>query len=364
MFKHDSPHTFSQLLFQLKKRDFFKYQYIFPTESWKNLAEIISRIHSELVDPLFLKKAVNIKDEDSCLKHRKNNLFCCLQYFIRELSSKRNDHEGFNSILKEFQTTYQNIVLAANKNAKVDPFFSRIWGFDVNEPGIMMSQLNKECDQIKETEALLKAEINSAKESDKEFYGFMEEKWTEWNKCLEKRGEIEDKIERLKMDRKRKMGRKIVFIDEVLKSLVESARGKPGRHPKPFNVLTYHLINECTRWKIDPRKRRRGKNPYAYRKDGKHRGEHKFERDWRLVIYLLLDIHLFSAELPEIQRFIDKHGKKPADKALKTLKNILWNSYKNFPPKDGWSFPRKAIAETGFRKLIVNNDGRLQIVRL
>ena len=368
--KRDSPHIFNWVLYRLKKRDIPKCRSIFPIESWKNLGQLKSNIYSELVDPLFLKKAINIKDEDNALEHKEDNLICCLESYSRNLEGALKDNVesiNFNKILGDFQACYGEIILRANNKAKTDPLFLRIFELDAGDPHKTISLLEKEKIQLEKIALSLKHKMNNM--ADPGSSGDLERTlgplFEEWNKCVEKIGSIDSEIHKLRLNDYEKKKLKVDFIKSRLAWLKEGARGKPGRHPKPFNVLTYHLINnnKCTRWKIDRHRQLRGDDPYIYNKDGKHKGEHKLERDWRLIIYLLLDIHLFSAELPEIQRFIKKHGNKPANRALGALKNILWNSYKNFPPLEGWSFLRKT-SETGFRKLIVNNDGRLQIVRL
>jgi hypothetical protein len=148
----------------------------------------------------------------------------------------------------------------------------------------------------------------------------------------------------------------IEFMIGWLKRFIEwlkPARGCRGVHPKPFNVFIYHLINRCTTWKRD-------KNRVdIFRRDGQHR----LERDWDLILFLLLDIHVHQAKLPGLDKFIAKNARRPAAEALRILKKRLWDIYKNFPAKDGWPFERQ-ITEIGFRKLIVDNNGKLRIIRL
>jgi hypothetical protein len=143
-------------------------------------------------------------------------------------------------------------------------------------------------------------------------------------------------------------------VEEIL-AWLKSARGKPGRHPDPFNVLCYHIINKYTQRKIVP-DREKGGRRYLYKKDG----QHKLGRNWQLILFFLLDIHLHSTPIPHLEKFVSKNKNKSAVDALRILKTGLWNSYKNFPPLEGWPFPRKRY-ETGFRKLIVKDDGRLKI---
>ena len=156
----------------------------------------------------------------------------------------------------------------------------------------------------------------------------------------------------------RSLGQKVDMAIELIKRILDwlkISRGKPGRHPKPFNVFVYHLINKCTKYKID-----HSRTPvYFFRKDG----QRKLERNWKLILFLILDTHLNVHPLPELEEFIFIHKKTPAPEALKILKKKLWNTYKNFPPLEGWPVVRKSF-ETGFRKLIAKDDGRLEIVTL
>jgi hypothetical protein len=135
------------------------------------------------------------------------------------------------------------------------------------------------------------------------------------------------------------------------------AQGKPGRHPKEFNVLVYHIIKRCTHWKIDWKRRASGLDPYKRRKDGQHR----LETDWKLVMFLLLDLHVHQHKLPEVARFISRHKKEPASMALRKMQAWLLNIRKNFPPMHGLTMNTEGVPrpETGFRKLIVGDDGRL-----
>jgi len=177
---------------------------------------------------------------------------------------------------------------------------------------------------------------------------FLIKSWRERDNEMKK---LEDRYDRLKKERYTLD--QIIETSERILNWLKTARGKPGRHPKPFNVLVYHLINKRTKRKVDE-----NRNP-VYHKDG----QHKLERDWKLILFLILDIHLHRKELPELRKFISENKNKSAHKALRALKEKLWNTYKNFPPLEGWPFPRKAY-ETGFRKLIVADDGRLHIVSL
>jgi hypothetical protein len=158
------------------------------------------------------------------------------------------------------------------------------------------------------------------------------------------------------------------------------ARGKPGRHPKEFNVLVYHIIKKCTRRKLDRHGKpimrevawkKRARTHAEYRNDpgfnqkGTPKTEklHRLVTDWKLVMFLLLDLHVHKHEFPELAQFISRHKKDRADVVLRALQAWLLNIRKNFPSALGWIFPR-GLQETGFRKLIVTEDGGLKGIRL
>lgn len=181
-----------------------------------------------------------------------------------------------------------------------------------------------------------------------------------WRRIYNEIGKKKIKIDRLKKKGyilSQKLDMSIVLSERIL-SWLKIARGKPSSHPKPFNVFVYHVINKCTHWKINENRK------HVFHKTGKRKGQHKLERDWKLILYLILDIHIHRKELPYLRKFISENKNKSAHEALKLLKEKLWwNIYKNFPQLDGWPFSRK-IDETGFRKLIVNDDERFEIVWL
>ena len=161
-----------------------------------------------------------------------------------------------------------------------------------------------------------------------------------------------DQFEKESYSASEKVDLAIKITGRFLETL-RASRGKPGRHPKPFNVLVYHLINKCTYRRFDENQY------YIYHKDG----QHKLKKDWKLILFLILDIHCREIKLPEIEKFISRNKNKPAREALKILKEKLLNIYKNFPRLDGWAFERE-IAETGYRKLTVNDDGTLKSIWL
>jgi hypothetical protein len=165
-----------------------------------------------------------------------------------------------------------------------------------------------------------------------------------------------------------KMKNYAVRYCEDLLRWMKSGRGKSGRHPEPYNVLIYQLIRKLTTWKQNWKRRKAGLDFYVYHKKGKRTGQHRLETNWQLLLYLLLELHLHSKGLPGIKSFMGKYIKKPARMALQALKTDLKNRYKNFPPIHGWygnrTFEGFPEPETGFRKIILDDNGGLRMVRL
>jgi hypothetical protein len=313
-----------------------------------NLAKKKDEIYSELINPLFLKTGINVRDEDNPRKHRKNNLFCLYEDFLRELRQieKKGDSDKFKSALRKFHADYKKILPSV-----IAPFS---WMLDMQrQTDQTLLKLRQEFDEL----------VQKQEGIDKKRAGIIEDIFEksltqDWRRIESDKENVETKIDLLKKERF-ELGQKLelaIRLSERSLNWLKEARGRPGRHPKPFNVLVYHLINKCTFWKLDENRK------FIYREDG----QHKFERDWRLILLLILYFYIRlekKVELPELKKFISKYGKKSAQEALKILKERLLNIYKNFPPKDGWPFPRK-ISETGFRKLIITDDGKFDIIKL
>jgi hypothetical protein len=126
---------------------------------------------------------------------------------------------------------------------------------------------------------------------------------------------------------------------------------KRGEDRSPIYRKGFYKLEKCENRHIRLVRSNRGERQY------------RLEKNWRLILFLILDIHLHMKELQKIKEFISQHRNRPADEALRNLKQKLLDIYKNFPPLDGWAFEYR-IDETGFRKLIVKDDGEMKIVRL
>ena len=358
--KRDSP-PFCELLSWLKKGDVQSLGRVFPLREWTrhradgkitgkrlywdrikhrkylshiDLDEFRVKLKTELVDPLFLKPGIKIKDED---KRRKDNLFSLTEALYYNLRDEEKDlrktiedyHQNFREFFPQIKSKPFYWVLT-----KSDDRIERELRKNLDELGSRIEDIWQLCRRLNDD--------------------LLEKTFQNWRVFLNEQDE--DFLARRHVeppDMKRKMA-----VDEAQKILdyLRSARGKPGRHPKPFNVLVYHLINWCTTWKLDKNRQ------YVFRSDGQHR----LERDWGLILFLLLDVHVNYCPLRELDKFITKNAKKPAPQALRSLKKKLWDIYKNFPPLHGWPMQKEGIPspETGFRKLIVTDDGNLRIVRL
>jgi hypothetical protein len=343
------------------------------TSHKKSLPKLRTEIHAELVDPLFIKAGVNIKDEDDIQKHRKDNLVCCYAYFLRELKriKKKESQKELFPILKEFHSCYKKIISAANKKGHVDLPFS--WMFDCLRSNVPLLKLSERITQ-KEKE---KVDIEKSLENCLDKFFIDEERRDELWRTLSEVSEEIDQIKLEKIAREFEVDRNIdlgVRGIQAQLTWIKMARGKRGRQLDPFNVLVYHLIKKCTWWKYDGDRKpvyhkgfyklEKGENEQV-RLVRSNRGErlHRLEKNWNLILFLILDIHLHMKELPKIKKFIFQHKNKAADEALRNLKQKLLDIYKNFPPPDGYPFEYR-IEETGFKKLIVTDDGRLKIISL
>ena len=350
-----------------------------------NLSKLRAEIQAELIDPLFMKAGVNIKDEDDIPKHRNDNLVCCDEYFLRELKriKKKGSRDELFLILEEFRSCYKKIVSATNKKSHAGLPFS--WMFDCPRSNVPLLKLD---------ELILQKEKIKA-EFEKSYDNFLDnpilynpfDYGREKKKAVKRQeelwralSEVSEKIDQIKLEkfaREFEVDRNInLAVQQIQRHLmsIKAARGKRGRRLDPFNVLIYHLINKCTRWKLDENRK------YVYRKgfyklekceNGQNRlvksdrggRQYRLEKNWKLILFLVLDIHFHIKKLQKIEEFISQHKNKPADEALRNLKQKLLDIYKNYPPLDGWPFPYKTD-ETGFRKLIIKDDGSLKIVRL
>lgn len=348
--QRNSP-PFSRLIFWINRKNIEKLQKFFPLKdenTWVrvkhkkfyteiDLSKKRNKIYSNLIDPLFIKSSINIRNESNPSKHREDNLYCCFEMALRELKRGR----PWEQTLKRLRSDCKIIAPPA--------FRPLSWMLDSPEE-------HPETERSSNLEAKWKELYEERNRINKRMGELSNESLliSGWRRKTREMEEVDKRWLHAKRKEEWKIDAAISSIDHIL-DFLKTARGKSGRHPKPFNVFVYHLINsqECTSWKYDENHR------HVLHEDGRH----KLERDRSLILYLLLDTHLNVIPLPELKEFISKNKKAPTYEALKALKTRLWNTYKNFPPLEGWSFPRKTY-ETGFRKLIVNDDGRLEIVRL
>jgi len=353
LIRRDSP-LFIDLLIWLKRKNFKIIGEVFPLNIWMgnknkkfhvNLAEQREKIKSKLIEPLFIKAGVNVKDEDDISRHRKDNLICCFEFFLKKLKRMQGSGGEFERVMEEFRSCYEKVIATAKPKASV--YFPYSWMLD-SKQNISLYRIRQDRDALKDRKDSIERAMNDLEEG-----SHIEKiKVEAWNRITEELANIEANLWKHEFMNNEKINSAVRFIEFDLNWL-KMARGKPGRHPKPFNVFAYHMINEFTRRKID----KDGK--YVKRKDGQHR----LERYWEFILFFCLYTHFHMKELPEIKRFIIKNKNKPARDALRILKNMLWNAYKNFPPLEGWPFPRKQY-ETGFRKLIVKDDGSLKTIWL
>jgi hypothetical protein len=365
--KRDSP-QFSELLFWLKKKDIQELQRFFPLRAWMrrtlvpnvdgmlreksvekrfywekikykkylsyiDLDVLRAKLKSELIDPLFLKPGLNIKDEDDAYRHRKDNLFSLTEILYRDLKDESKD---LQKTIADYHRDVQKFLPGIGTPLRW--VFGKTDSQKEHELRRNIEKLSEEIEKI--SKACRKLNDN-----------ILDRAFHDWRVRLDRRDEDFLAKRYVELPEIKRM----MAINEVggILAYLRAARGKPGRHPKPFNVFVYHLINKCTRRKWDKNRR------YIFRRDGQHR----LERDWNLILFLLLDVHVHQTELPELERFISKNARRPVLEVLQILKKRLWDIYKNFAPHEGWSFPRR-LDETGFRKLVVGDDGRLQIIQL
>jgi len=290
-------------------------------------------IKEGLFKPLFLKKGINVRDEDAPQKHLKDNLFYRTRDFVSRLEKGK---ENMNSLLLEYKKDF--LRLAPGAKFPLDVFLA--------PPPESMLELRKELDALlgkkekidSRIDFLLKKELISP-----EYYS-----------------ELSQKIEELEKKKRAKEmflshGRLYsVLLDQAnfFLTYISFARGKSGRHPKPFNVFVYHLINRFTFWKTKSGKK-------IYLKDGQRR---RLERWWEYIILYLLKCYTIK-KIPELDKFVQQNKSKPAAAAIRLLRKRLWDIYKNFPPMQGWAKERHSL-KTGFWKLYVGDGGLLRVISL
>ena len=362
--KNDSPH-FSQLISWLKREDLQKLRKFFPLQnmdtwlkrkyrskyySFVDIDKIRNEIHSELIDPLFVKSGINV-----------GALYCLFEAFIKDLRGAKYelDENKFKGIIQRFFFDFKEIVPSL-----AFPFSWMLEPKKINSLKTPMSKLIEKWEDLEEEKSGITDNLISLiikRENLEQKTGYMQDRTIENIVAmgLTKKDREQKKLEEKYIQAKRERAFLDQKIDIAIKTSwqilerLQLAKGKPGRHPKPYNVFVYHLINKCSLWKFNENRK------YVYHKDG----QHKLERNWKLVLFLILETHLRVIKLPRIEQFISEYKSESANDALRSLKQKLWDSYKNFSPKQGWPMLRKPN-ETGFRKLIINEDQELDIVML
>ncbi len=286
--------------------------------AWPDIKKKKREIIRELIDPLYMKKGIDVQDEDNPSRHAKANLYCRLELLLRELCKIEKDNQAqesqFERSILSFHRDWRRLAPGA-----AEPFAWALAKPKNNAERMIQYKIDKIEAEIEKFNNILDNQV----------------KWDIYVEDLYFRQQQREKnLAGLKENARQFLVWRIKLakiINQIEKSMIpyfKLARGKRGKHPHPYNVLVYHLIRKATRWKLD-RKRN-----YVLRKDGQHR----LKTDWPLVIFLLLDIHFHSTRIPELIKFIGTHAKQPAEKAMRTLKNNLLSRYKNFRPIDGWPF--------------------------
>ena len=389
MNKHSDSPLLAEVLSWVKKKDMGRLRTLFVLDPYlayiTNIdfstpgpaPRIISRkstldkrreeIRTEVVKPLFNQPSLNVRFEANCRRHRKDNAYCCLEFHRKRI--EKIPGRGLEAALEEFRSDWQLVLSGAR--------FPFSWIIDHRDPAAKeQAELDNRMAHFVEEIRRRKDEAESIRDLDPivEELDAMEG-WTEiqnknlaWAHILAK---AENELKRQ-------------YVLDVCKAqllpMMKWARAKPGRHPKEFNVLVYHVIKKCTHrkfdrqgkpimrevaWKRLARTHAEYRNDPGLNPDGTPRSErlHRLVTDWKLVMFLLLDLHVHEHDFPEFARFLSRHKKERASVALRTLQAWLLNISKNFPSALGWIFPR-GLQETGFRKLIVTEDGGLKGIRL
>ena len=356
--KNDSP-LFISALDRFEKGDLSAIDSSFRRVDKKNLIqerhgrreyiplnEFREKIHNALVVPLFIKPGINVRAPGPGGVNKKNNLYVITSNFHRDLINLRDDASdgSLHSVVSRFRREVREIVPGINP-----PF-----GFALEaENPETSSELKREMDDLNSRIENLRNQVIA------DFGKTVELHFRDLQSRFQERDRVAGRQRRAAADDV-KMGLLIEQMKGML-AYLKFARGKPGRHPKPYNVFVYHLINEFAKWKFDWKKRLAGqKDCYLYR----HDGQHKFEYNWPLILAMLFDVHFRSGKIPELSRFINRFRKRPSAVALQALKQDLWDRYKNFPPKQGWPGLSRGREETGFKKLIVDDAGALFVVSL
>lgn len=356
--RNDSP-IFEDLICWLKRKDAQRIHAFFSLRDystwmrvrpgWRptltNLNGHRKALREELIGPLFLRPSLKVRYERDCGRHRKDNALCCVEFHRKRL--KRIPSGDLEAALKEFRADFQKALPGAR--------FPFSWMIDHRDPVAkewdeLMARERELERQTKEALAVGDLPLEEVAEADEAARYMID---------IEKRDLTWAKEMRSTNDRKRQYALRICGW---LLMQLKAGRGRPGRHPKEFNVLVYHVIKKCTHRKLDWKRRAAGLDPSRRRKDGQFR----LETDWKLVMFLLLDAHAHAHEFPELARFMSRHKRERAARALAKMQAWLLNIRKNFPAIHGWPMNKEGFPdpETGFRKFYVGEGGRLKLVQL
>jgi hypothetical protein len=369
--KHGFNVTAEKLMWvRLKHRKFWSYL---------DIDKKREEIYSELIEPLFKKnREINIKFESARERHKKDNLFCCMENtkkkldeIYRSMKMEKLDEIYFQQFILAIEELKSNCDKIAPEAFNPFKLFLDPGKENLKNPQwhkIKYKELKKESNKTTDKLAVLYDDyehIQRQKEVPQDYDS--------------KVRNIEEKIKTLKreysqissqmdtqdencylsgithsdihVEEKVKLALKLV---EINLNTLKFTRMKPGRSPKRFNVFVYHIINKFTKWKIDENRN------YVYQNNGKH----KLERDWDLIVFMLIDSYLrFRKYFPEMQSFFEKNKNKPAKEAIKVLKVKLRDIYRNFPDKkDGSSFSKYSL-KAGYKKLTRKN-GKIEVTWL
>ena len=309
------------------------------------LDELRGAIRKELAEPLFLSPGLNVRFEAEIRRRRQDNAYCCLEFYRRQLARVRG--ADLETCLCAFKEDFH----AALPGAR----FPFSWMIDHRDPAA------KEWDELEKHKADFNRRINQEFQGSAVSLDELAERDGAAQRAFQRKAKDLAWVSDMALSRGLKRTYALHYCEWLL-TILKFNRGKPGRHPKEFNVLVYHVIRKCTGRKLDWKRRAAGLSCDVMRKDGQHR----LETDWKLVTFLLLDLHIHTHRIPEIARFIASHKREPAPAVFKKMQAWLLNIRKNFPPIHGWPMNKEGFPEpeTGFRKLAVTEDGRLRFIRL
>ncbi|MBD3203710.1 hypothetical protein GF327_05405 [Candidatus Woesearchaeota archaeon] len=328
-------------------------------------------IKTELIEPLFERdREINIKFESAIERHKKDNLFCCMENARKKLDKIYKDgiFEKFIPTIEELKSNCDQIApeafnpfklfLDPGKENLKNPQWHKIKYKELKEErnkiADKLADLYDDHEQIKRQKRTSNANDNKIANIEKNIK-ILKEKYSQLSDQIDEQDincYLSD-ITHSDIDEAAKVKLALKLVEINLNTL-KFTRMKPGRSPKRFNVFVYHLINKFTKWKRDENRK------YLFHSNGKH----KLERDWDLIVFLLIDSYIqFPRYFAEMNAFFEKNKNKPAKDAIKVLKVKLRDIYRNFPDKkDGSEFSKYPL-KAGYKKLTINN-GKIEVTWL